>query len=271
MDDTRENDVPNPYDSNEAAGADSGANDPPADPGPTREEVEALRKQQEQLGQTLLAMASAPYTSNAAAQRPVPDDDEIDASRLVSTDDEGRVNLDAKSLKKLIAQTASEASERTKRELMQAYTSNRAEDNRRFATIMRERIRTELESIGLGNLLPDVQKYIQENQISDEWLARDGAYEVIAKTVLGEKALDAQRTRARRAPALGSSSGSEGAVGGEDVPRFTDSDLDYVRRRGIDLDSREAEFLLDRGTTREGLSFAEYKRWKDAQKTARPN
>lgn len=82
----------------------------------------------------------------------------------------------------------------------QVYQRDRVQDMAYRAQLERDRLAQKLQAQGMEDLLPEVDRYMDENQVNLALRATPGSYESALRMVLGEKALKGEIPTPNRTP-----------------------------------------------------------------------
>ena len=226
---------------------DAGENPPaePATPNPYQKEVEEWKSRAARIEQIAAQAAAAAQSLSVQQQNAY---QQPQRSAYVEPEEEPDFDpMDRKAVSKEIDRRATKIAQTLAAQYQQQFSNVYQQNDTRFAMLQRSQTYDELKRMGLEDLAPDVDAYIQEAQITPQYLSDPRAWETLAATVLGKRKLKEARENAGRAPLLGSAGGRSPSG----VPQhlstyrgamFDDSDRGKLTKFG--LDEEEAEMFL---------------------------
>lgn len=221
--------------------ADDPSNTTAAELSQTKAELQKLQKSLETQQNLIQAFAY----SSARSQPDSSDDDPVDDLDDADLDD---------ATKKVIAKIEARSEQRVKKleeSLVGRYSSARSQDLKRFARDERRRIEGKIARLNeadpdLKLSSTDLDRWIEDNGIQEEWLSADGAYDSVLKSILGEREIERRLAAANRARPLGS--GGTRTAAAPDTPDYSD-ELAAIRSVTPDIDESDLPLLLKEETT----------------------
>ncbi len=245
-------------------------------PKPKRKPEEPLRRElEEERGRTrqLADLLKASLSSRLKGQEEEEDEDDFEIFEEepeVEEEEESRgkkatakTRLSPEKLKSSLAKMTKKAVDAAAENFTRQH---QAERDLTFSILhrnQRSRFEETMKKAGMEDVVEEVDEYIKEAKISPDRLLYDGAYDIIAATILGQRVL-----KEREKSAGFASTGRQVRTSGE----YNESRSPESRQEIAEFNSRYGSRLTERTSSVLGgpsASFAEWKRAKDADQRRR--